>query len=268
MGALKGSPIYSPVTQTLVALETMSDVSFQTAPHTIRRQDGVTSIDVSVDFDKETENKAGVVIVGSALKDMVFPRGYTWDASKVFERQGEDQGAQLSLILMSVIFVFLLMGVLFESWLLPISVITTVPMAVMGAFWLLWLAETSFDTMAGIGLVVLVGVVVNNGIVLIDLIHQLRSEGMARTEAILLAGQHRFRPILMTALTTIFGLLPMALGNGEFVGLSYAPLGQTVIGGLIAATALTLIFVPFLYAWLDDVRNAFSQVFRFAIGVK
>ena len=128
--------------------------------------------------------------------------------------------------------------------------------------------DTPFDTMAGIGLVILVGVVVNNGIVLIDLIRQLREEGIERMEAILQAGENRFRPILMTALTTIFGLVPMAMGSGEFVGLSYAPLGRTVIGGLVAATILTLVFVPFLYAWLDDLRKAFSQVFRFAVGAK
>ena len=268
MNALMQSPIWSPATMRLVSLETMADVRFERAPHSIGRKNGITSVSVSVDLDKDVKKMGGQAVLATALKDMVFPRGYSWDASEMYRNFESDQGEQLTLILMSVVFVFLLMGILFESWLLPLSVITTVPMAVMGAFWLLWILETPFDTMAAIGLVILVGVVVNNGIVLIDLIRQLREEGMDRMEAILLAGENRFRPIMMTALTTIFGLVPMAMGNGEFVGLSYAPLGRTVIGGLIAATLLTLVFVPFLYAWLDDLRNTFTQVFRFAIGAK
>ena len=141
-------------------------------------------------------------------------------------------------------------------------------MAVMGAFWLLWATDTSFDAMAVLGLVILVGVVVNNGIVLVDSMQQLASEGLSRTEAILQAGEYRFRPILMTAATTICGLIPMALGNGEFVGLSYAPLGRTIIGGLLAATVLTLVVIPFLFAWLDDVRKSFRRIVTLAFGVE
>lgn len=268
MDALLESPIYSPSKMTLVPLRSMADVLFKKAPYRISRENGITSISISVDLEKEMKQSTGVAIIGAALQDMTFPRGYSWNADRVFKVESEGQAAQLNLILMSVVFVFLLMGILFESWLLPLSVITTVPMAVLGAFWILWMSDTSFDSMAGIGLVVLVGVVVNNGIVLIDLIQQLRDAGIERTEAIIQAGQKRLRPILMTALTTIFGLVPMAMGSGEFVGLSYAPLGRTVIGGLIAATLLTLVFVPFLYAWLDDVRKSFLHVFHFALGAK
>jgi HAE1 family hydrophobic/amphiphilic exporter-1 len=157
---------------------------------------------------------------------------------------------------MSVCFVYLLMGVLFESFILPMSIITTIPMAMMGAFWGLYLTDTDMDTMAGVGLVVLVGVVVNNGIVLVDLITQLRDEGYARDAAIQEACQRRLRPILMTAFTTICGLIPMAMGSSDFVGIPYAPMGRTVIGGLTAATLLTLVFVPYLYAILDDIRAA------------
>ncbi|MCA9573734.1 MAG: efflux RND transporter permease subunit, partial [Myxococcales bacterium] len=144
---------------------------------------------------------------------------------------------------------------LFESWILPMAIITTIPMAMAGAFWGLYLTDTDMDTMAGIGLVVLVGVVVNNGIVLVDFITQLRGEGMERSEAIREACQRRLRPILMTAVTTITGLVPMAMGSSDFIGIPYAPLGRTVIGGLTAATALTLLFVPYMYVLLDDLRE-------------
>ena len=111
------------------------------------------------------------------------------------------------------------------------------------------------DTMAGVGLVVLIGVVVNNGIVLIDKVTQLRREGLDRKEALLAAGRRRLRPILMTALTTVVGLLPMAFGTRAVLGVPYAPLGRVVAGGLLAGTLLTLFFLPFVYDLLDEMRE-------------
>lgn len=268
LNAVLNSPIFSPTTRSLVPLRSMADISFQDAPWEIGREDGVTAIEITVDLEKDMQRSAGIQIIAAALADLDFPRGYSWSAADALDRERSDQMAQLNLVLMSIVFVFLLMGVLFESWLLPAAVVSTIPMAVMGAFWLLFLTGTSFDAMAVLGLVILVGVVVNNGIVLVDSMQQLRQEGMSRREAIVTAGEHRFRPILMTAATTICGLIPMAMGNGEFVGLSYAPLGRTIIGGLLAATVLTLVVIPFLFAWLDDVRTTFRHLFTLSFGVK
>jgi HAE1 family hydrophobic/amphiphilic exporter-1 len=147
-----------------------------------------------------------------------------------------------------------LMGMLFESFTLPIAMIATVPLALIGSVWTLYLTKTPFDTMAGVGLVLLVGVVVNNGIVLLDVVGQLRREGRDRNEALIEAGRRRMRPIVMTALTTICGLLPMAVGGSHLVGIPYAPLARTVIGGLLVSTVLTLVFVPLLYTFLDDLK--------------
>ena len=109
--------------------------------------------------------------------------------------------------------------------------------------------------MSIIGMVILIGVVVNNAIVLIDLANRLRDEGMDRLEALMEAGRHRFRPILMTTFTTAFGLIPMAVGNSKLVGLAYA-LGRTMIGGLMASMVLTLVLVPLFYALFDDFARA------------
>jgi HAE1 family hydrophobic/amphiphilic exporter-1 len=154
------------------------------------------------------------------------------------------------------------MGVLFESIVLPFSVVVAIPAAFVGSFWLLFITGTTFEIMAGIGLVVLIGVVVNNAIVLIDLINQYRDSGMQREQAILVAAMHRFRPILMTALTTIFGLMPMALGNTGLIGIPYAPMGVTLIGGLISSTFLTLFAVPVFYTYFDDLRDFFPKMLR------
>jgi HAE1 family hydrophobic/amphiphilic exporter-1 len=115
--------------------------------------------------------------------------------------------------------------------------------------------------MAGIGMIILIGVVVNNAIVLIDMINRRRKAGVERRTAILEAGTLRFRPILMTSFTTIGGLLPMALGNAALIGAPYAPMGITIIGGLFTSTALTLLAVPVLYTLFDDLSIFFSQIF-------
>ena len=154
------------------------------------------------------------------------------------------------------------MGILFESFILPLSILVAIPAAFVGSYWLLLITGTTFEVMAGIGLIILIGVVVNNAIVLIDLINQYRSSGMNREQAILVAGMHRFRPILMTALTTICGLLPMALGNAALIGMSYSPLGVTMIGGLISSTFLTLFAVPIFYTYFDDLRRFFPKYLK------
>jgi len=156
--------------------------------------------------------------------------------------------------------------VLFESFLLPLSIITTIPMALFGVYWTLYLTRTPLDVMGGVGLIVLIGVVVNNGIVLIDLVTRLRSTGMPRAQALIEAGTRRMRPILMTALTTIFGLLPMATGASTFIGIPYAPMGRVVAGGLIAGTVLTLFFVPYLYSILDDMRASAVRWMAYILG--
>jgi HAE1 family hydrophobic/amphiphilic exporter-1 len=144
------------------------------------------------------------------------------------------------------------MASLFESLIHPLAIIISIPFALVGVFWLLWITGTPFNLMAQIGLLILIGVVVRNGIVLIDRVHQLREMGVDRTEALLRAGNDRLRPILMTAATTILGLAPLALGSSALLGLSYYPLARAVIGGLAASTILTLIILPFVYSLFDD----------------
>ena len=156
---------------------------------------------------------------------------------------------------MSIALVFLIMGALFESFLLPLAIICTIPMAIFGAYWSLYLSASRMDNVAVIGMVILIGVVVNNGIVLIELVNRLREKGTERIEALLQAGERRFRPILMTTLTTVFGLLPMAFGAPTPGSISYTSLGKVVVGGMIAGTILTLFFVPLLYLALDNIRN-------------
>lgn len=193
--------------------------------------------------------------IDQVMAGFQLPRGYSWDKGNRFRLWMEQDMAQKFAIILAITFVFILMGILFESFVLPLSIIICIPFSFFGAFWALFLTGTPFDVMAGIGIIILIGVVVNNAIVLVDLINRFRREGMSRHNALIEAGKNRFRPIFMTAFTTIFGLVPMALGNSSLIGIPYAPLGRTIIGGIFTSTFFTLVFVPLAYTYFDDLRH-------------
>ena len=242
-----------------VALSTVADKSFQKGYGQIRRVNRSTSLDVKVMLEGE-DMMEGRGKITRAMAGVQLPRGYSWSTGRRFEQLEEQDKARSFALLMSIAYVFLLMGMLFESFWLPMSVLLSIPFAFFGVYWMLFLTGTTFEMMAGIGLIILVGIVVNNAIVLVDRVQQHRAEGMTRNEAILAGGRDRMRPILMTAATTIVGLLPMALGDSGIVGVPYYPLGRAVIGGLLASTALSLILVPLFYTFLDDFKGLLLRV--------
>ena len=249
-------PLWSQTAGRSVPLRAVVKAEVAPGFGTIRRNDRITSFPMTIELEPGAEKGEVMATVGAVLATVDFPRGYSWSFGRERRDREEDDQARNLALLLSITFVYLIMGVLFESWTLPLSILTSIPMALLGVYWTLYLTGTPLDAMGGVGLVILVGVVVNNGIVLIDLVTRLRSEGETRTDALVEAGAKRLRPILMTALTTIFGLLPMALGTSTFVGIPYAPLGRVVAGGLAAGTVLTLYLVPYLYSILDDMGES------------
>jgi HAE1 family hydrophobic/amphiphilic exporter-1 len=162
----------------------------------------------------------------------------------------ESFGSLRFALLLAVVLIYLVMASQFESLLHPFVIMFTVPMAIVGVVATLVVTGTAVSVMVLIGLVVLAGIVVNNGIVLIDYTNQLRARGRPKVEALIEAARVRLRPILMTALTTVLGLVPMSLGFGEGSELR-SPLALTLIGGMVSATALTLIVLPVVYVTLD-----------------
>lgn len=225
----------------------------------IRREDGKTRLPVKA-FTTKDDLKGLYAEIDRAMAGFHMPRGYSWNKGERFARFQESDNETIFAVVMAVTCVFLLMGVLFESVVLPFSVLFSIPFSFLGVYWTLYLTGTPMDVMANIGIIVLIGVVVNNAIVLVDMINRMRQEGMNRTEAILEAGHNRFRPILMTTFTTVCGLLPMALGNSNLIGIPYAPLGRTLMGGLLASTFLTLLLVPICYTLLDDLRAVLQRI--------
>jgi HAE1 family hydrophobic/amphiphilic exporter-1 len=242
-------------------LAAISDLTFHKSVGNIRRENSKTSLEMKVYIGDE-DMKEMTKRLEKIFKNFKFPNGYSYETGGRIRRFGEQDEDLATALIFSLILVLLIMGVLFESIVLPFSVLVAIPAAFVGSFWFLYITGTTFEIMAGIGLVVLIGVVVNNAIVLIDLINQYRNSGMQREQAILVAAMHRFRPILMTALTTIFGLMPMALGNTGLIGIPYAPMGVTLIGGLVSSTFLTLFAVPVFYTYFDDLRDFFPKMLR------
>lgn len=167
-------------------------------------------------------------------------------------------------MLLAVMMIFIVMAALFESLLLPLAVITSIGFAIVGVFWFFFLTGTTLSMMAMIGILVLMGVVVNNGIVLVARINYYRKEGVHKTQAVLQAANDRIRPILMTVLTTILGLLPLSLGDTQLGGNGppYYPMARAVIGGLAYSTVATLICLPVIYLFLDYMREFFSSLWH------
>jgi HAE1 family hydrophobic/amphiphilic exporter-1 len=178
--------------------------------------------------------------------------------------QDQEQQNQQMLVnmLLALALVYLVMAALFESIAHPIAILISIPFALFGAVWFDFLTGTPFGLMSQIGLLILMGIVVKNGIVLVDHVNQLRREGLSRAEAILQGGRERMRPILMTAATAILGLVPLAVGTSGVGGAYYYPLARTVIGGLTTSTILTLVILPFIYTLVDDVAVWLKLVWR------
>lgn len=246
---------------TEVPLESISSLNFRDSTYSIRRDDRKTSMRIKAMMDTDDLRVTNAKIE-SLMEGFEMPRGYRWDrgsSSYRINQEGKEVNFALAMIFISVLF---LMGILFESFIMPLAVIATVPMAGVGVVWMLVATGTAFDRMASVGAMILIGIVVNNGIVLIDLAQRLMKEGLARNEALMEASRQRFRPIWITSLTTIFGMIPMAIGGSKMMDMSYSPLGRVIIGGLMVSTFLTLIVVPLFYAMLDDLRNWFKSTVR------
>ena len=190
-----------------VPLEALATLHVRPNVGEIRRENRQTMLAVEA---TATQEDAAELFeqVDKAMQGFEMPRGYRWDKGARYERMEEEDQSQRFAIIIAVTFVFLLMGLLFESFVLPLSVIVAIPFAFLGVYWTLYLTGTTYEILARIGTVILIGIVVNNAIVLIDLTNRLRRDGMSRREALVEAAWHRFRPILMTTFTTTFCLIP------------------------------------------------------------
>ena len=234
------------------------------SPNGIFRRDKKVSRSISVELVPKQAEMARLYL--DALKSSVdLPEGVRFDSEVVFWASDDVKNMQFAAGL-SVLFIYLLMAFLFESLILPLSIILTIPLAVIGVAWIHYFAGMNVDFLGIVGMILLIGVVVNNGIVLIDYVNRLREQGSERGAAILRAADLRFRPIIMTALTTIIGMIPLAVSPPNDMGFSYKSFGLTLIGGMTTATVLTLLVVPVFYSFFDDARIRVSRTVGNVLG--
>jgi HAE1 family hydrophobic/amphiphilic exporter-1 len=241
--------IINPESDRPVTLETIADIIVDTGPGEIRRvdQERVALVTANINYG---DLGAAALEINDVISRIPMPVGIETRLA------GQNQEMALSFrslqfaLLLAIFLVYLVMASQFESFLHPFVILFTIPLALIGAVLGLLVTGSTISVVVFIGLILLAGIVVNNAIVLIDLINQLRASGMEKIEAIVEGGRSRLRPILMTMLTTVLGLLPLAIGIGEGAEVR-APMAITVIGGLTVSTLLTLIVIPVMYAVMD-----------------
>ncbi len=236
-----------------VPLRELIEMHEEVGPAEVRRLDQGRVVEVFADVASGGLDGA-LADVEAALAIATPPRGVRLEiggASEERDRSFRDLAFAFGLALLLV---YMILAAQFESFIHPFTILLSVPLATAGAALALFAAGEGVNTMSLIGVVILVGIVVNDAIVKVDFINQMRAQGMALREAILEAGRVRLRPIIMTTATTVLGLTPMALGLGRGADLR-APLAVAVIGGLISATALTLVVVPVAYDLFEELRS-------------
>jgi HAE1 family hydrophobic/amphiphilic exporter-1 len=253
VGSVDGQP---------VQLAQVADFQFGRSPERIFRRDQRSGVSITGTWDGERLDDA-LDQIRPVMNSLDLPFGYSWNFGTEILRSQQQQSDMGVNMLLALACVFFVMASLFESLLYPMVVMGTVPFASLGVFWLMMVTGTPFNIMAMIGMVILIGIVVNNGIVLVDHINTRRLSGLPLDEAIVQACSDRLRPILMTAGTTILGLLPLAVFHGAHVGdAEYYPMARAISGGLASSTLLTLLVMPTYYRLATTWSKNLSAAYR------
>jgi hydrophobic/amphiphilic exporter-1 (mainly G- bacteria), HAE1 family len=270
MDDLARLPLFLPNGQH-IDLGAVADFRVARGARTIERTNRLTAVLITGNLDRGATLNTVQKSVTTQLADYRLPPGYAWKFGRGFENEDEAAKTMLFNLLLAIAMIYLVMAAVFESSVLPVSIITSIFMAMVGVLWFLFATRTTVTFMALIGVQILIGVVVNIGIVLVAHINDLRAAGLERLEAIVQAGRDRLRPILMTTLTASLGLLPLAdlipfvdrdaqLAVGV-AGPSYAPMARAIMGGLLFGAVTSLFVVPSFYVWLDDAIQAARRFF-------
>jgi multidrug efflux pump subunit AcrB len=229
-----------------VPLNQLARVEFRQSPSIINRYNMDRTAEIRADVRKGYSMDEVMEPLIEKLKSYPFPSGYDYHIAGELESRNQTFGGIGSAIIISIIAILGVLVLQFRSFVQPIIIFIAIPFALIGMIWALLLTGNTFSFTAGVGLTSLVGIVVNNSIILVDYTNVLRREGKSILEALQIAGETRFTPILLTSLTTILGLLPLTIRGGTL----WAPMGWTIMGGLLVSTMLTLIMVPVFYKLL------------------
>ena len=247
-----------------VPLMTLVDVSMNPAATQIQRTDRQTTLTIQANLAEGTTVPQARELMEGTLGAMTFPAGYSYTFDGAFQREDEAMGQMFFNLIIALVMIYVVMAAVFESLLFPTAIMSGVLFSVLGVFWLFALTGTTFNIMAFIGILVLMGVVVNNGIVMVEHINNHRRRGMSRTDALVEGSRERLRPILMTMGTAILAMVPIALSNTQMGGDGppYYPMARAIAGGLAFSTVVSLLFLPTIYALLDDARLGTANAIR------
>lgn len=238
-----------------VPLAQLATIEVVRSPNELTRENQQPFINVTAELEGRDLGAVNVDLE-KALKDLKFPKGYRWELAGNFRSKAEAFRSLAIVLVVAAFLVYLLLAFQFRSLLLPLPIFLTQPLSLASAVFALWVTGTPLNVSSFMGAILLIGLDVKNGIILIEYIGQLESEGLPRRQALIQAGRTRFRPILMTSLCTIFGLAPLALGIGPGAQMQQ-PLAIAVIGGLIMNMLITRLLIPVFYLlFMGDAKSA------------
>ena len=229
-----------------ILLREVAEIRVGNSPREILHNNQNRVVEITADLDPDLALDKVALSIDEKLGDVTFPPEYSYQITGEEAMRKESMGSMGFALLLSLILVYMVMAAQFESLVHPFTILLPVPLAVVGAVAVFWFQGAALNIMAIIGIILLVGIAVNDSIILVDAINQFRREGVKLKEAIVSAGQRRIRPIVMTTLTTILALFPLTLGFGESASLR-SPMAWAVIGGLVTSTMLTLVVIPCIY---------------------
>ncbi len=242
----------------VVRINEIAEIKEGSSPKEIYRRNQTRIGKITGYMNKDIALDKMVTKVNQAIAGIALPTDYKIKITGEEEKRQESMNALSFAMILSIILVFMVLASQFESLLHPFTILLTIPFAVVGSILLFFILNQTLNIMALIGIIMLVGIAVNNSILLVDRILSLKEEGLSRIEAIKQAGQQRIRPIMMTTLTTILALLPLTFGFGESASLR-APMALAVIGGLVTSTAMSLFVIPCVFDVLDGLKDRFRR---------
>jgi len=265
---LENLPLFTSTGQRL-PLSAVADMEIHQGPAQIVRHDRATAITLRAGLEKDATMDEVRPRIEKLMETLDLPAGYRWTFGRGFDRSDQTQNIMLENMLLAVLLILIVMAALFEAVLQPLGILLSILFSIVGVFFFFALTGTTFSFMAMIGILILMGVVVNNGIVLVDHINNLRRDGFARFDAIVNGCSDRLRPILMTVSTTVVGLAPLAVSTTQVGGggPAYFPMARAIIGGLVFSTLVTLIVLPAVYVLLDDMGRWGKRTWRSARGL-
>ena len=254
----------------MIPLYAVVDYQYEKGPLAIRREDRKGVLKVTANAERGGGMFLNEMIQDQLESDLQLPAGYSFGFGRQWMHFRQSQQQSFFAIILAVVLMYIIMAALFESFIHPLTILLSVPFSIIGVAAIFYVTGTTLNSMAYLGILVLFGLVVNNGIILVDHINILRREGLPRSEAIRQGGMDRLRPILMTAVTSLFGLFPLTLpallpeyfpavqGRARM----WTPVSLAVLGGLTTSTFLTLIILPTVYSYMDDLSLGCQRLVR------